>query len=462
MVYMVTKIKLSKVSRELVCITFVLFFFFSMMSCAQAQGSISFTVTPPIFQPTLAPGETWSSYIQVVNSNPYNVSMYASRMNFSPAGERGQVEFSHLFSEGSGTSTHSLAQWIKLPDDPVFIPAEKSGKIPFTITVPKNAEPGGHYAAILIGTQPVTDKGSGSKVSVSSYISSLLFVKITGEIKESGSIREFSTEKSLYSTPNASFKLRFENNGNVHLLPQGDILLTNMWGKQRGQIPINSKTDFGTVLPNSIREYKYDWTGEFNFFDIGRYKAIATLSYGAGEKQSDYRTVYFWVIPVKPVLWIIGSLLGFIYFLIWGLRRYIKKALLLETDELVKKGYVREEGQKKLEETFLPETVIGNTPKMKIMARPFVQGAIDLRKINSNTKVGTDQKTRSKLTLIGFFKKYKFFFIFFFIISVGIFGLFTFFREVLTTDRDYEVIIDRGDKKEIYVPADELLGNGGL
>ena len=456
---MVTKIKFSTVFRELVCITFVLFLFFSVASCARAQGSISFTVTPPIFQPTLAPGETWSSYIQVVNSNPYSVSMYASRMNFTPAGERGQVEFSHLFNEGSGTNTHSLAQWIKLPDDPVNIAAEESGEIPFTITIPENAEPGGHYAAILIGTQPVSEKGSGSKVSVSSYISSLLFVKITGEITESGSIREFSTEKSLYSTPSASFKLRFENTGNVHLLPQGDILLTNMWGKQRGQIPINGKTDFGTVLPNSIREYKYDWTGEFNFFDIGRYKAIATLSYGDREKQSDYRTVYFWVIPVKPILWIMGSLLGFIYFLIWGLRRYIKKALLLETNGLVEKGCVKKEGQRKLKETSLPKTVASNTPKMKILARPFMQGAIDLRGINSNTNGANDQKIRSKLTLIGFFKKYKFFFIFFLVIGVGILGLFAFFREVLTTDRDYEVIIDKGDKKEIYIPADGSFDN---
>ena len=107
----------------------------------------------------------------------------------------------------------------------------------------------------------------------------------------------------------------------------------------------------------------------------------------------------------------------------------------------------------------MQETAVNNTPKMKILARPFVQGAIDLRKINSNTKKGNDQKIRSKLTSIGFFKKYKFFFIFFLVIGVGIFGLFTFFREVLTTDRDYEVIIDKGDKKEIYVPADKSFDN---
>lgn len=456
---MTAKTKLPITLRFLICFTVVLIFFFHAIFFAYAQGSISFTVTPPIFHLTVAPGETWSSSIHVINSNQYDISVYSSRMNFRPKGETGQPEFSHFLGEDLEPNTHSLAQWIKLSDDPVFIPAEKGGEIPFTITVPKNAEPGGHYAAILIGTQPIADRGDGSVVTVSSYISTLLFVKITGEITEKGSIREFSTEKNLYSTPNASFKLRFENTGNVHLLPQGDIVLTNMWGKERGRIPVNSKTDFGSVLPQSIREYKYDWTGEFNFFDIGRYKAIATLSYGENEKQVDYRTVYFWVIPIKPVLWILGSLFGFVYFIVWVLRRYIKKAFLLETDELIKKGYIKKEDQKKFKENPLSKEIISNTSKTQILARPFVQGAIDLRKVNLGREENTTQKAGlERLTLTKFIKKYKFFFVSIFIVCIGIFGLFIFFKEVLTMDRDYKVMIDKGDKKELYIPANELVG----
>ena len=108
-------------------------------------------------------------------------------------------------------------------------------------------------------------------MKISSFVSSLLFVNIKGDVVESGRIREFSTSQSLYQTPNVDFSVRFENTGNTHVHPQGEVTIYNMWGKERGQVMINNQDDdFGNVLPQSIRRFQFSWSGEQSLFDMAR------------------------------------------------------------------------------------------------------------------------------------------------------------------------------------------------
>ncbi len=294
-----------------------------------AQEKLTLTVTPPLFQLNIGPGGFWASSLKVVNTNPYDLTLYASVMNFESQGESGKGKFTPIIKEDPEVSASSLAHWIEVAGEPIFIPREQSAEIPFSVRIPENAPPGGHYAAILVGTQPLVGKSEGSVVRVSSLVSSLLFVRIKGEIQEQGNIREFSTEKTFYQKPDVVFTLRFENKGNVHLKPQGDIVIYNMYGKERGRIPVNQKTDFGNVLPQSTRKFVFEWQGEENLFEVGMYRAVATLSFGKEARQNVFRTTYFWVVPLKPTLGIMGGFITFILVMIWAIRLYIRRVLVL-------------------------------------------------------------------------------------------------------------------------------------
>jgi hypothetical protein len=296
---------------------------------ACAQNTLSLTVTPPLFQLSIKPGDTWSSSLKVVNTNPRDLTLYASAMNFAPQGEGGRGKFTPITNEDAAYASHSLARWIEISGDALDIPQGQSKEIPFSVRIPADAEPGGHYAAILVGTRPA-EQGGGSHIAVASYVSSLLFIRIGGNASEEGSIREFYTEKTFLQSQDASFVLRFENIGNVHLQPQGDITVYNMWGKERGMIPINQKTDFGNVLPSSIRKFVFEWKGEDSLFEAGKYKAIATLSFGSAAKQSVSATTYFWVLPVKPLLGVLGGIAMFILIMIWAIRSYVRRVLRIE------------------------------------------------------------------------------------------------------------------------------------
>jgi hypothetical protein len=392
---------------------------------AYAANSMAFTVTPPLFQVVVAPGQEWSSEIKVVNSNPFELPVYANVMNFEASGDVGHGSFIPIVDDDPEFSGRTLGDWIRVTDDATIIAQGQSSRIPFTVAVPEDAQPGGHYAAILLGNVPMNTEGTAMKVS--SYVSALIFVTVEGEVVESGRVREFSTEKSFYETPEATFTLRFENTGNVHIQPQGHVIIENMWGKERGRIPINEKSEYGNVLPQSIRKYEFDWMGETNFFEVGRYKAIVTVAYGAEDRQSDYWTTYFWVIPVRPALYIFGSFFLFAFFVVWSIRRYIRRAVEMER---------RFMGARQETPATQEQEHARKRPEMKTLARPLVMGAVDLRQsVSAQPKKRSSQK---RMTLGRFAKKYRLFLLFILVLIVaGIAGS-MYFGEVLVDERTYE------------------------
>ena len=439
----------------------ILAFFLCVPSVFAQAGSLALTITPPIFQMTVTPGTDWKSAIKVTNNNTYDITVYASVLNFEASGEGGGSRFIPIVHENEETVGRLLSDWIIVSPQPFPIPAGKSINVPYMIRTPFDAEPGGHYAAIMIGTRPVVQEEGGSSMKISSLISSLIFAKVEGEVVELGRIREFSTEKSFYQTPEAQFSLRFENVGNVHMIPRGDIIITNMWGKERGRIKINENIGYGTVLPGVIRNFKYEWTGEDNIFEIGRYSAVATIVYGEEERQSEYYTTSFWVIPMKPVLSVLGFLVLFIGFIYWSIRRYIRKSLELELKytqmynaqlKASQANQLRQQpasrpvpAQQPVQQRVVrpaPQQIIQRPvqkmrPQLQTLARPIINGAVDLRSLGS-TQAGENEAEERPQNALGFLNKYKLFFIFITVLIAGGVIISQFFGEVLVPERNFK------------------------
>ncbi len=403
---------------------------------AFAQESLSVTVTPPLFQLSLNPGDTWSSNVKVVNNNSYDMEYAAQVVDFETQGESGQATFVPLiesFANGSSSGS-SLGSWIEISKDPIMIPAGESRQIEFTVHTPENADPGGHYAAIMVGPYEGPDKIKGSHMKVSSLVTSLLFVRIKGEIIESGRIREFTPEKTLYQRPEARFALRFENTGNTHLRPQGSITIYNMWGKERGQVLINEKSTFGNVLPRSIRKFEFSWNGEENSFDIGRYSAVVTLNYGDDEKQNTSATTYFWVIPVVPAAITIGTIIAIVLLMTWFIRRYIRRALSLERAHL---GIT--------DHPDVPDRRIASrepVSTLQALVQPIKEGVVDLRSIGAAPAQRMRLETPGyvePMTIGGFFAKYRLFFVFVLLVIVISGGTWLYLAKVLVPQRDFEI-----------------------
>ena len=352
----------------------IIFFLFSSSLVYAQEDSLKMTLTPPLIKNNMNPGEKWLSTIKLVNNNKEKLIVYTDLQDFRSSPEGGVELISKEESEGEGSKSGFLRQWMEIQEGPFEILPYDSVEIPFEIKVPETAEPGGHYAAILVGTKP-TGEVEGSGISISSMISSLVLVNIAGDVIEEGRIREFSTSKTYYREPKVGFKLRFENTGNVHLQPQGNIVIKDMFGNEKGLIDINKNTAYGNVLPGSTKAWDFFWEGESGIFKMGKYNAVITIHYGEQTSEVDTRTFYFWYADFKILGIIFGSILGFVLLIFLMIKFYIRKAI--------------RQNQKALEEIKAQQNIsekeviepIGEKPQ-----RSNRGGVVDLKEIMKNKK----------------------------------------------------------------------------
>jgi hypothetical protein len=387
------------------------------------------------------PLQTWNSNVKVINNNKYEITVYAQVVNFAPQGEQGEGKFLPVFKMETEGST--LAEWITLSSEPFVIQPEQSAVIPFTVVVPERAAPGGHFAAIMVGTKPPKLDGT-IKVATSQIVTSLFFVKVAGDVTEDGSVREFRVIKKIVDTPKADFEVRFENKGNVHVQPQGEIVITNMWGKERGIIPINHQTHFGNVLPNSVRKFDFSWKGEYSFSDIGRYKADLTLAYGDGDKKFVTSGTYFYIIPIKAGLILITSLVLLIICIRFAIQTYVRRMLILAGIEPGSANY-------KERISFQKEGDVRIVKRASVRA-PVKSGITDFKK----HFVGKVMFVDKLKALVLFITEYKIFFSLALVLFVASVFVALFFFSVTTNRRDYEITIDNADT-EVTLSSEEIL-----
>lgn len=404
-----------------VLITIVLFF---SAPLAIAQSSLTLSVTPTKFDVRATPGQSWTSEIRIINSNQFDLVVFAEVVNFAAKGDGGDGQFLPIMS--SVTNGQTLAEWVTVPSGEVRIAPEQSGVIPVTVTVPLDAPPGGHYAAVLISTQPPLAEQSDSKVKTAQAVTTLMFLRVAGDIAESGVIREFSTGSWIYRKPEVDFVVRFENRGNVHIQPRGDITILNMWGQERGVIPINQRSSFGDVLPEQIRRFDFGWVGEWSLADIGRYTAKVSVAYGEQGRQFATSETYFWVVPWHLVIGIIVGFGLFAVLIIWSIKQYIKRMLILSGVD--------------------PEAIALRSNKTRqVQSRISITAPLEAGMLDLRSRLKDSRSTYERVQSVGqFIATYRYFFTVCIAIVLFVLLVFSYISSATTPSRPYEIRLDHG------------------
>ncbi len=215
-------------------------------------------------------------------------------------------------------SPYSVKDYISFPSDTFDLKLGERAKVPVTITVPQNAEPGGFYGSVMVST---VRKGSepGALVPTSPIIArigSLIFLTVEGEVEQSGETLEISTinqnGKAWYETGPIEFGVTYENTGSVHLNPYGEVSIKNMIGEEVGFVELEP----WFVLPKSLRLREMTWDREFLF---GRYTVEAQINRGYDDVV-DTVTTSFWVLPWRMV----GGIFLVLFIVIFGIRAFFR------------------------------------------------------------------------------------------------------------------------------------------
>ncbi len=261
------------------------------------------TVGPAKIEQTLNPGETVTGEMFLKNEE-------SEARTFYPAFEK--------FTEQDGTKVFIkdeslLSSWISTEKSVTLAPGEDK-RFSYSITLPKDAPPGGHFAVVWWSTNP-PEASADKQVAIQTRAGILVYVNVRGNVKEAASVRSFSVKNKYISGPSDEFGLSISNDGNSYIKPAGNIVITSLFGRVRDTLAINEKGL--QILPKSYKDIgTTQWTG--SGFYIGPYKALATVKYGENSAFETTQAMWIWVIPWKIILISIAVL----FLLIFAVRKY--------------------------------------------------------------------------------------------------------------------------------------------
>ena len=299
------------------------------------QSVQAFSISPHTLDIELDPEKTYEDTLILYDESLKGATLKLEVKGFSVNSETGK--FDQLIEPLAGED-----DWVKFDQDTVELPASgESVEVPFSITVPADAEAGTHQIAISYLEQPKTEEESkeesssvdsasevtegkeeenkdielGSRTVLKTVLVTNIFLRVEGLVIEKADIDVFTVTrdpedleseeekeqgykvKDFFERTPVYFVIKFHNRGNVHLRPDGNIKMTD----RKGNIKFKEKAseEISIVPAQSTREYI---VGPFeDKFAIGQFFAEGTMLYGNDTKEAS-KSVEFFIFPWKIAL----------------------------------------------------------------------------------------------------------------------------------------------------------------
>jgi hypothetical protein len=250
------------------------------------------------------PGQVLQHKIKVINGSDTALTYQTLVVDFHVEGIEGNISI-----DDDDSSPYAASKWINVPKKSFTLGLKADTEIDFTITVPKNAEPGGHYAAVLF--QPKVGGGpTGSGAATIPRVGTLILIRLPGGTTENALITKLSPKtfvgswEELMGTDGKTkilvakgenlnaerparffmtdapigFDAIFKNLGTVHVKPTGTLAITNIFGQKEADLALDPRN----VFPGSERRVTIIWPGGWHWGVF--YRAKLTAIYGASNQ----------------------------------------------------------------------------------------------------------------------------------------------------------------------------------
>jgi len=311
------------IRNKFILIAFVSFLFllpsssvfaYSIETLSGAPATGNYVLSQSKTEVRLNPGEQATRPITVTNLFGSDVTFTVSVEDFIGSTSSPDQEVDFL---GAAKSPYSLKDYLKPEVTTFTLQHGQRITFPVLIPIPLDARPGDLYGAVIVSAAGTAGAPGPTQVKVISRLASLFFVRVNGEVKESGGLVDFTSDGKLYLSGPVGLDFIFKNTGNVYLNPYGRLKVYDTIGRE-----VYSKNILPYfVLPGAVREQKemFNRPGL-----VGFYKATLTLNRGYGN-YLDQKSLYFLVLPVYSlVLGLVVIIL--IIWLIWRVKiSYEKK-----------------------------------------------------------------------------------------------------------------------------------------
>lgn len=188
------------------------------------------------FDLQVTPGARVTDHVAVQNygTKPQTLSLYATDALNSIDGTVGYLE--------GAAQPVDIGSWVTLGNAkrPVVVPPRgldgKPGTVivPFTVVVPKNAQPGDHVGAILASLQGLATDKQGDKVKLDQRVATRIYVRVAGQLAPALAVTNlklhYGGSTKLLGSDDVRVTYTLKNTGNVALGAHQLVSVRNLLG----------------------------------------------------------------------------------------------------------------------------------------------------------------------------------------------------------------------------------------
>jgi hypothetical protein len=277
-----------------------------------AASSSGFVVSPAFQEVKVAAKTPQVQYeLKLSNHTTSDQNFRLSVVDFGALDEEGGVAFLGTPARELDHK-YGLASWMVLEKDAVFVPAGGAVEVLVTIDNRVSLAPGGHYGAVLATAVNEFGQPLSNSVGVKQVVSSLVLA-----IKDGGVTPDL---RLVGQTANGSWgrlptrvEHRFQNAGNVHVVPRGVVAVRDSLGRVVERGALNEES--AAVLPESFRRYKTPLVRVGRSWLPGVYAVATTYRYD-GTDQTKTLVTRFWYAG-EVVVWAVALAALAVGVLVW-------------------------------------------------------------------------------------------------------------------------------------------------
>lgn len=315
-----------------------MFVTFGLTYGVYAQSSLLFTVSPARQQIVANAGEEFPISVTFYNRGESPVVGLIKVSDFIVEDDKGTPSI--VENDTQVTRKYSAAQWITLPYNRIDIGTNNKAVILATIKVPKDAKPGGRYAAVYFEPILSTKTTGGAGANITPRIASLIYIRVAGPITENAYISSMFTQ-SFYEYGPIDLAAKIMNRGDYHIRPKGAFTLFNFLGVKTGESPLKE----ANIFPET--QYAYQSKVGQKWM-MGKYTITLLAKYGSKEQFMEH-TISVWVFPWRVTIVTFLSVIILIIVGRYAYTNFLKKESILE-DKLSKQDEEIEKLKQQLED----------------------------------------------------------------------------------------------------------------
>ncbi|MGK2947747.1 MAG: WxL protein peptidoglycan domain-containing protein [Acidimicrobiales bacterium] len=256
---------------------------------------------------TLEPGETFGDTVAVSNlgDRPINFVIYSADA-FTVRDEGG------FTAARDGEPSTDVGSWIDLGAETYTVEPGTRIDVPFSITVPEDAEPGDHAGAIL-----ATDSDLGSidpestdpNLTVRQRVGARVYVRVGGPVTPALRIDRLDVEHSTpsFAVPffandgDAIVRWEVSNTGNIRLTPSAVVEVKGLFGRTIKRLPA---AELPELLPGS------NYVGATTITGLPVLERITVELTITSTETEVVGTSSYWAVPWRFVLLVLVLVAG--------------------------------------------------------------------------------------------------------------------------------------------------------